>query len=134
MAPSSKPKNEKAVEINSLTRSFSTRPEGFEPPATGFEVRCSIQLSYGRIPRIVAERGTHVMVQHRRTSQSTCFIHSPAAMNSLPYATTIMEGSPSGVRHAVQARLYLYAFKAALAEMTSVTEFPAEIEKCVLVD
>ena len=28
---------------------FMARPEGFEPPACGFEVRRSIRLSYGRV-------------------------------------------------------------------------------------
>ena|GEM_PF-2313982 len=29
--------------------SYLVRPEGFEPPTPGFEVQCSIQLSYERI-------------------------------------------------------------------------------------
>ncbi len=32
------------------------RPDGFEPPTTWFEARCSIQLSYGRMEIIVAEQ------------------------------------------------------------------------------
>src|SRR5262249_21602634 len=30
-----------------------TRPEGFEPPTSGLEIRCSVQLSYGRMTRVL---------------------------------------------------------------------------------
>ena len=36
------------------------RPEGVEPPTDGVEIRCSIQLSYGRVglaPSVDCRRG-----------------------------------------------------------------------------
>gem|GEM_PF-4933849 len=33
------------------------RPRGFEPPTSGLGNRCSIQLSYGRAPRIIMALG-----------------------------------------------------------------------------
>ncbi len=45
---------------------YSTaRPGGFEPPTVGLEVRCSIQLSYGRLWGL---RVLHVAIAAPKTS------------------------------------------------------------------
>ena len=39
------------------------RLKGFEPLAYGLEVRCSIQLSYRRIPYLTLAHLTHVLIK-----------------------------------------------------------------------
>ena len=46
------------------------RPEGFEPSTVGLEVRCSIQLSYGRT-HLVAHIIVRVMTEHSTNSKSS---------------------------------------------------------------
>jgi hypothetical protein len=59
-----------------LTVKAKARPEGFEPPTDGLEIRCSILLSYGRVrdlqisgrrcPREIARRLESGEVYHKR--------------------------------------------------------------------
>ena len=51
---------------------FHARPKGLEPPTPGSEDRCSIQLSYGRVPKASARSLGYVSSFGFRNSRLWC--------------------------------------------------------------
>lgn len=55
------------------------RPERLELPALGFEVQCSIQLSYGRVPKLPSKTR-----RRRHSNSSQTEPNGPRVESSLP--------------------------------------------------
>ena len=56
------------------------RPERLELPTLGFEGRCSIQLSYGRVGAIVMERPADPLLRRRTAAGRTAEVHDIGAV------------------------------------------------------
>ena len=56
------------------------RPERLELPTLGFEGRCSIQLSYGRVTAIVMERPADALLRRRAAAGRTAEVYDLRAV------------------------------------------------------